>query len=80
MAETFSFATVAGVLITLATQLLKKKYPETNPRYFSVGLSFGFGLLYALGITFIPTEFLAKMSAFGSAVFVMATGLYKVQK
>ncbi len=80
LSEVAGFAGLAGITIAVLTQFLKKRFPKKDARVFSIGLSGFFGLFYALGLEFIPPEFLTKLAAFGATVFAMSTGIYKIQK
>lgn len=71
---------VMGVVIPFVVQTLKGLFPKANPRYFSIGLCFFVGLVYALANEFVPQEFVARLATVGAATFAVATSLYRLNK
>lgn len=74
------FAAVAGVIVSLVTQLIKKYLPKADPRYIVMGLCALVGLGYSLVVSFVPQDVLTNMAAIGTLAWVTGTGVYKLQK
>lgn len=80
LANNFGPLTVAAVVVIAGTAILKRKYTESDPRYFSAALCGICGIVYAFAKTFLPTEILTQISTFSVMAFAFATGLYKLAK
>ena len=71
---------MGAAAVPFLVEFLKQIWPKINPRYFSIIICFGLGLIYAISKGFMPIDFFTRLAGVSSVTFAAATALYKLQK